>query len=104
MHPGGASDDLEIWIHRGYVPAGYAWSFPASGEVRVGVGSFDPRFHVKEPTVRLAEDIAVAVGQLEALIVAADYPWCQATVVIQGSDVKGQPSISISVMPAPNPT
>ena len=26
-------------------------------EVRVGVGSFDPRFHVKEPTVRLAEDL-----------------------------------------------
>ena len=29
--------------------------FPARDEVRVGVGSFDPRFHVKEPTVRLAE-------------------------------------------------
>jgi flavin-dependent dehydrogenase len=25
--------------------------------VRIGVGSFDPRFHVKEPTVRLAEDL-----------------------------------------------
>jgi flavin-dependent dehydrogenase len=25
--------------------------------VRVGVGSFDPRFHVKEPTVRLARDL-----------------------------------------------
>ena len=37
-----------------YVPAGYGWSFPAGDEVRVGVGSFDPRFHVKEPTVRLA--------------------------------------------------
>jgi flavin-dependent dehydrogenase len=58
VHPGGASNDLEIWIDRGYVPAGYAWSFPASEEVRVGVGSFDPRFHVKEPTVRLADDLA----------------------------------------------
>jgi flavin-dependent dehydrogenase len=57
VHPGGASDDLEIWIDRGYVPAGYGWSFPATDEVRVGIGSFDPRFHVKEPTVRLAEDL-----------------------------------------------
>ena len=30
--------------------AGYGWSFPAGDEVRVGVGSFDPRDHVKEPT------------------------------------------------------
>jgi flavin-dependent dehydrogenase len=57
VHPWGASDELEIWIDRGYVPAGYSWSFPAADEVRVGVGSFDPRFHVKEPTVRLAADI-----------------------------------------------
>jgi flavin-dependent dehydrogenase len=57
VHPWGASDELEIWIDRGYVPAGYGWSFPADGEVRVGVGSFDPRHHVKEPTVRLAEDL-----------------------------------------------
>jgi menaquinone-9 beta-reductase len=57
VHPGGASDELEIWIDRGYVPAGYGWSFPAEEEVRVGVGSFDPRFHVKEPTVRLAGDL-----------------------------------------------
>src|SRR3954452_11101964 len=57
VHPGGVSDDLEIWIDRGYVPAGYGWSFPATDEVRVGIGSFRPRFHVKEPTVRLAEDL-----------------------------------------------
>jgi flavin-dependent dehydrogenase len=57
VHPWGASDELEIWIDRDYVPAGYGWSFPAAEEVRVGVGSFDPRFHVKEPTVRLAEDL-----------------------------------------------
>ena len=57
VHPWGASDELEIWIDRGYVPAGYGWSFPAADEVRVGVGSFDPRHHVKEPTVRLAEDL-----------------------------------------------
>ena len=57
VHPWGAGDDLEVWIDRGYVPAGYGWSFPASEEVRVGVGSFDPRFHVKEPTVALAGDL-----------------------------------------------
>ena len=57
VHPWGASDELEIWIDRGYVPAGYGWSFPASDEIRVGVGSFDPRHHVKEPAVRLASDL-----------------------------------------------
>ena len=57
VHPHGAGADLEIWIDRSYVPAGYGWSFPADGEVRVGVGSFDPRYHVKEPTVALAADL-----------------------------------------------
>ncbi len=57
VHPFGSSDRLEIWIDRDYVPAGYGWSFPAADEVRIGVGSFDPRFHVKEPTVRLAGDL-----------------------------------------------
>ena len=57
VHPWGAADELEIWIDREYVPAGYGWSFPARDEVRVGVGSFDPRHHVKEPTVRLAGDL-----------------------------------------------
>lgn len=57
VHPNGRSDDLEIWIDRKYVPAGYGWSFPARDEVRIGVGSFDPRFHVKDTTVLLAEDL-----------------------------------------------
>lgn len=57
VHPHGSGDDLEVWIDRRYVPAGYGWSFPAGDEVRIGVGSFDPRFHVREPTVRLAEDL-----------------------------------------------
>ncbi len=56
VHPNGTSDELEIWIDRKYVPAGYGWSFPAGDEIRIGVGSFDPRFHVKETTVQLAED------------------------------------------------
>jgi flavin-dependent dehydrogenase len=57
VHPFGGGEDLEIWIDRSYVPAGYGWSFPAGDELRIGVGSFDPRFHVREPTVRLAEDL-----------------------------------------------
>ena len=57
VHPGGASEDLEIWIDRRYVPAGYGWSFPARDELRIGVGSFDPRFHVKDTTVELASDL-----------------------------------------------
>jgi menaquinone-9 beta-reductase len=57
VHPLGSGEDLEVWIDREYVPAGYGWSFPADGELRIGVGSFDPRFHVREPTVRLATDL-----------------------------------------------
>jgi len=57
VHPEGSADDLEVWIDRRYVPAGYGWSFPARDEVRVGVGSFDPRFHVRETTELLAEDL-----------------------------------------------
>jgi menaquinone-9 beta-reductase len=57
VHPEGGSEDLEIWIDRRYVPAGYGWSFPARDEQRIGVGSFDPRFHVKDTTVLLADDL-----------------------------------------------
>jgi flavin-dependent dehydrogenase len=57
VHPHGAGADLELWIDRSYVPAGYGWSFPAGDELRIGVGSFDPRYHVKDPTVRLAHDL-----------------------------------------------
>jgi flavin-dependent dehydrogenase len=57
VHPDGSGDDLEVWIDRRYVPAGYGWSFPAGEELRIGVGSFDPRFHVRETTELLAEDL-----------------------------------------------
>ena len=57
VHPQGSGQDMEIWIDRSYVPAGYGWSFPAGSELRIGVGSFDPRFHVREPTERLAIDV-----------------------------------------------
>jgi flavin-dependent dehydrogenase len=59
IHPGGAGPNLEIWIEREIVPAGYGWSFPAGDELRVGVGSFDPRHHVKEPTVELAQRLSL---------------------------------------------
>ncbi len=57
IHPHGEADDLELWIDRRYVRAGYSWRFPARDELRIGVGSFEPRDHVKEPTVRLAGDL-----------------------------------------------
>ncbi len=59
VHPHAGGDDLEIWIDRRYIRAGYAWSFPAAGELRVGVGSFEPRDHVKAGTLRLADELAV---------------------------------------------
>ena len=59
VHPHARGDDLELWLDPRYVRAGYSWSFPADGELRVGVGSFDPRDHVKEPTVALAADLDV---------------------------------------------
>jgi len=59
VHPDGSGDDLELWLDPKYVPAGYGWSFPADREVRVGVGSFDPRYHVKDPTLELARDVEV---------------------------------------------
>jgi digeranylgeranylglycerophospholipid reductase len=57
VHPDGSGENLEIWIDRRYVPAGYGWSFPARDELRIGIGSFDPRFHVRETTELLAEDL-----------------------------------------------
>ena len=57
VHPEGDGSDMEIWIDRRYVRAGYSWSFPADGELRIGVGSFEPRDHVKDATVELAGDV-----------------------------------------------
>jgi flavin-dependent dehydrogenase len=59
VHPGGAGEDFELWLDPSYIRAGYSWSFPAGDELRVGVGSFDPRDHVREPTVRLAGDLGL---------------------------------------------
>jgi flavin-dependent dehydrogenase len=59
VHPDGNGRDLELWLDPRYVRSGYGWSFPADGEVRVGVGSFEPRDHVKQPTLALARDVDV---------------------------------------------
>jgi menaquinone-9 beta-reductase len=60
VHPSGAGEDLELWIDPRYVDAGYGWSFPARDELRIGVGSFDPHDPVKQPTLRLVEDVAAS--------------------------------------------
>jgi flavin-dependent dehydrogenase len=59
VHPAGRGEELELWIDARCVRAGYGWSFPAHEEVRVGVGSFWPSHHVKEPTVRLAAELGL---------------------------------------------
>jgi flavin-dependent dehydrogenase len=61
VHPdaGGDGDALDVWIERALVRRGYGWRVPAGDEARIGVGSYEPRHHVREPTVRLA-------GRLEA--------------------------------------
>ncbi len=59
VHPAGRGNHMELWLDAGYVRAGYSWSFPAGDECRVGVGSFWPSHHVKEPTVRLARDLGM---------------------------------------------
>jgi menaquinone-9 beta-reductase len=55
VHPGDdRGTDLDVWIDRSVIRYGYAWSVPAAGERRVGVGSYEPRHHVKEPTRDMA--------------------------------------------------
>ena len=56
VHPHGSAPDLQLWVDPRYVPSGYGWNFPAGDELRIGIGAYDPRFHVKEPTNRLAID------------------------------------------------
>jgi flavin-dependent dehydrogenase len=59
VHPPGSGEQMELWIDAGCIRAGYGWSFPARDELRVGVGSFWPAHHVKEPTVRLARELGL---------------------------------------------
>src|SRR4051795_6973980 len=59
VHPHGSGVDLDCWIDRRGLRYGYAWSVPADGEQRVGVGSYEPRHHVKEPTKEMARRLDV---------------------------------------------
>jgi menaquinone-9 beta-reductase len=59
VHPDGGGADLDVWIDRSLVRYGYAWSVPAGSEQRVGVGSYEPRHHVKEPTKEIARRLDV---------------------------------------------
>jgi menaquinone-9 beta-reductase len=59
VHPAGSGEEMELWVDPRYIRSGYSWSFPAHDEMRVGVGSFWPAHHVKEPTVRLADDLGL---------------------------------------------
>jgi menaquinone-9 beta-reductase len=56
VHPDarGGDVDLDVWIDRALIRRGYAWSVPAAGEQRIGIGSYEPRDHVKEPTRAIA--------------------------------------------------
>src|SRR3954465_10869764 len=85
VHPAGTGTDLELWLDRRYVRAGYGWSFPARDELRVGVGSFEPRDHVKDPTLRLASDVAVEAVRFQGnWIPHALRPAAQAGVFFAG--------------------
>jgi flavin-dependent dehydrogenase len=59
VHPDGGGTDLDVWIDRSVIRRGYAWSVPAGAEQRVGVGSYEPRDHVKEPTREMAGRLGV---------------------------------------------
>jgi flavin-dependent dehydrogenase len=52
--PDGSTDALDVWVERSLVRRGYGWRVPAGTEARIGVGSYDPREHVRAPTDGLA--------------------------------------------------
>jgi flavin-dependent dehydrogenase len=55
VHPDARGGDaLDVWIERSLVRRGYGWRVPAGDHARIGVGSYEPRHHVKEPTRALA--------------------------------------------------
>jgi flavin-dependent dehydrogenase len=56
VHPEakGGGDALDVWVERGLVRRGYGWRVPAGEEARIGIGSYEPRHHVRAPTDALA--------------------------------------------------
>lgn len=65
VHPPATGDDLELWLDKKYVPRGYGWAFPAGDEVRIGLGSFDPKKHVKQETVELTRDLGLEPNEYQ---------------------------------------
>jgi menaquinone-9 beta-reductase len=63
VHPNARAADgaLDVWIDRSLAPRGFAWRVPAGGEERIGVGSYEPRHHVREPTEELAGRLGAEV-------------------------------------------
>jgi flavin-dependent dehydrogenase len=55
VHPPAGGEDLDVWIDRSLVRRGNAWRVPAGEEARIGVGSYEPRDHVRDPTEELAQ-------------------------------------------------
>ena len=68
---GGDGDALDVWVERSLVRRGYGWRVPAGGEARIGVGSYEPRDHVKEPTEALAGRLGAEAVALPGQLVPA---------------------------------
>ena len=64
--------DLDIWIDRSLIRYGYAWSVPADEEQRVGVGSYEPRDHVRG---RSGETVRTDRGTLTAPLIVDALGW-----------------------------
>jgi flavin-dependent dehydrogenase len=64
-HADGSGDALDVWIERSLVRRGYGWRVPAGGEARIGVGSYDPRDHVRRPTDALAGRLQAAAERYQ---------------------------------------
>lgn len=65
VHPPANGTDLELWLDPKYVESGYGWAFPAADEVRIGLGSFNPRKHVKRETVQLTRDLGLEPNEYQ---------------------------------------
>lgn len=53
----GSGDALDVWVRRDVVRYGYGWRVPAGDEARIGVGSYEPRHHVRRPTDALTREL-----------------------------------------------
>jgi flavin-dependent dehydrogenase len=56
--PAASEGALDVWVERSLARRGYGWRVPAGGEARIGVGSYEPRHNVKEPTRALARRLS----------------------------------------------